>query len=64
MEGRDRAAEFNENYRRAGNIIKFLVVNHVISAFDAFFTIKLKNTKLETKSKLVGEESISLIWHF
>ena len=64
MEGRDRAAEFNENYRQAGNIIKFLVVNHVISAFDAFFTIKLKNTKLETKSKLVGEESISLIWHF
>lgn len=64
IEGRDRAYEFNENYRQAGNILKFLVVNHVISAFDAFFTVKLKNSRLETQANLVGEESVSLIWHF
>ncbi len=64
IEGRDRAYEFNENYRQAGNILKFLVVNHVISAFDAFFTVKLKNSRLETQTNLVGEESVSLIWHF
>lgn len=64
IEGRDRAAQFNQNYRNAGNIIKFLVVNHVISAFDAFFTVKLKNIRLETQPKLIGEESVSLIFHF
>lgn len=64
IEGRDRAYEFNENYRQAGNILKFLVVNHVISAFDAFFTVKLKNSRLETQANLVGEDSVSLIWHF
>jgi hypothetical protein len=64
IEGRDRAYEFNENYRQAGNILKFLVVNHVISAFDAFFTVKLKNSRLETQANLVVEESVSLIWHF
>lgn len=64
IEGRDRAYEFNENYRQAGNILKFLVVNHVISAFDAFFTVKLKNSRFETQANLIGEESVSLIWHF
>jgi hypothetical protein len=64
IEGRDRAEEFNSNYRQAGNILKFLVVNHVISAFDAFFTVKLKNSRLETSANLLQEESFSLTWHF
>jgi len=64
IEGRNRAYEFNQNYRKAGNILKFLVVNHVISAFDAFFTVKLKNSRIETQANLIGEEAVSLIWHF
>lgn len=64
IEGRDQAERFNENYRRAGNILNLLVVNHVISAFDAFFTVKLKNSRLETQANLIGDESVSLIWHF
>ena len=64
MEGRDRSAQFNQNYRNAGNILKFLLVNHVISAFDAFFTVKLKNSRLETQTSFIAGESFSLIWHF
>lgn len=64
IEGRNRAYEFNQNYRKAGNILQFLVVNHVISAFDAFFTVKLKNSRIETQATMIGEESVSLIWHF
>ncbi len=64
IEGRNRAEEFNDNYRQAGNILKFLVVNHVVSAFDAFFTVKLKNSRIETQANMIGDDQVSLIWHF
>ena len=63
-EGRDRAAEFNENYRVAGNILKLIVVNHVVSAFDAFFTVQLKNSRIETNTNLLRLEQFSVTWHF
>ncbi len=64
IEGKNRAFEFNDDYRKAGNIVKLLIVNHVISAFDALLSGKLKNYKLETSTNLIGEESFSLTWHF
>ncbi|MDZ7805512.1 MAG: DUF5683 domain-containing protein [Gracilimonas sp.] len=63
-EGRDRAAEFNNNYRVAGNILKLIVVNHVVSAFDAFFTVQLKNSRIETQTNLMRLEQFSVTWHF
>lgn len=62
--GRDRAEEFNQNYRQAGNILKFLLVNHVVSAFDAYFTVQLKNSRIETQANLLKAESFSVTWHF
>lgn len=64
IEGRDRAEEFNNNYRNAGNIIKLVMVNHVVSAFDAFFTVKLKNSRLEPSANLLRPDSFSLTLHF
>lgn len=65
IEGRDRAEEFNNNYRQAGNILKLLVVNHVISAFDAFFTVKLKNSRIETEANMMSlNNTVSVRWHF
>ncbi|HET8864399.1 MAG TPA: hypothetical protein VFM80_01795 [Gracilimonas sp.] len=63
-EGRDRAEEFNQNYRVAGNILKLLLVNHVVSAFDALFTIQLKNSRIKTETNLLKMEQFSLTWHF
>ncbi len=63
-EGRDRAHEFNETYRTAGNILKLLLVNHVVSAFDALFTVQLKNSRIETNTNLMKLEPFSLTWHF
>ncbi len=64
IEGRDRAEEFNNNYRQAGNILKLILVNHVVSAFDAFFTVKLKNSRIETQANLLRPDSFSVIFHF
>lgn len=45
--------QFNDSYRLAGNMLKLAVVNHVISAFDAFFTVKLKQHKLKANATLL-----------
>ena len=63
-EGRNRAQEFNQNYRAAGNILKLLVVNHIVSAFDALFTVQLKNSRIETEANLMKLEQFSMTWHF
>lgn len=63
-EGRDRAEAFNDNYRIAGNFLKLLIVNHVVSAFDAFITVKLKNSRIETEANALSMEQLSLTWHF
>jgi hypothetical protein len=55
-EGRNRAQEFNQNYRVAGNILKLLVVNHIVSAFDALFTVQLKKSRIETETNLMKLE--------
>lgn len=64
VEGRDRAEEFNQNYRIAGNMLKLLVLNHVVSAFDAFFTVQLKNSRIETQTNLMSFQQFSVTWHF
>lgn len=64
IEGRDRADEFNNNYRQAGNILKLIMVNHIVSAFDAYFTVKLKNSKIDTQANILRTEALSVIWHF
>jgi len=64
IEGRDRADEFNNNYRQAGNILKLIMVNHIVSAFDAYFTVKLKNSRIDTQANILRTEALSVIWHF
>lgn len=63
-QGRDRAEQFNDNYRKAGNILKLLLVNHVVSAFDALFTVQLNNSRIETNANMLSMEQFSLTWHF
>ena len=62
--GAERADRFNNNYRRAGNILNLLVINHVVSAFDALFSVKLKNAKLQASADMMRADSFSLTLHF
>lgn len=45
--GRNQAAEFNDHYRFSKNMLSLLILNHFISAFDAYFTIRLQNREIE-----------------
>lgn len=58
-------ARFNDSYRLSSNLVMLIMANHVISAFDAYFTIKLRQHRLETtgimNSSMTG---MQLTWHF
>ncbi len=64
LQGASRADQFNTNYRRAGNILNLLVINHVVSAFDALFSVKLKNAQLQASADMMRADSFSLTLHF
>ena len=65
IEGRDRAEEFNNQYRDAGNVLKLLLVNHMISAFDAYFSAKLAQSRLQMETgSVLSERAVALVWHF
>lgn len=65
VRGSQLAENFNDSYRIAGNMISLLLINHFLSAFDAFLTVKLKNARLETNTNLMNpQETFSVKFHF
>lgn len=59
------ANDFNDSYRLAGNMVSFLILNHIVSAFDAYLTVKIKNQKLETETNLLNpHRTFTLKFHF
>jgi len=64
FEGRDRAEQFNDNFRRADNIFALLIVNHVVSAFDAFFTVRLRQHRMQAKAGVLPGEQLQFTYRF
>ena len=64
FEGRDRAQQFNDNFRRADNFLALLIANHVVSAFDAFFTVRLSQYNLQAKAGVMPGEQFQLTYRF
>lgn len=64
FEGRDRAEQFNDNFRRADNIFALLIVNHVVSAFDAFFTVRLRQHRMQAKAGVLPGEQLQITYRF
>jgi hypothetical protein len=64
FEGRDRAEQFNDNFRRADNIFALLIVNHIVSAFDAFFTVRLRQHRMQAKAGVLPGEQLQITYRF
>ncbi len=65
MQGSTLAEKFNNSYRLAGNMITLIILNHIVSAFDAFLTVKIKNNRLKANSNLLDpRRTFSLKFHF
>ena len=62
--GADKAEQYEDKYRLAGNMMSLLILNHIVSAFDAFLTVKLKNSRFDADAKLLGTETFTLRYNF
>lgn len=56
---------FNSAYQLANNMVSALLLNHLVSAFDAYFTIKLREHRLETSARAdYFGNHLQLTWRF
>jgi hypothetical protein len=62
--GRDQAAEFNDHYRFSKNMLSLLILNHFISAFDAYFTVRLQNRQIEAGTSGIPGMQFRLTYRF
>lgn len=63
-DGATMADEFNSDYRRSNTFLSILIANHVLSAFDAYFTLKLKQNRLQATSSILPGKQITLTYSF
>jgi len=63
-EGRDQAEEFNDNFRFSNNMLSLLILNHFVSAFDAYFTVRFRNRHIETSFGGTPASQFRLTYHF
>lgn len=62
--GSSLAEQFNDNYRLAGNMLSLLILNHIVSAFDAFLTVKVKNNHLKAEANPMRLNTFSIKYNF
>lgn len=60
LDGSLQADRFNNQYRAASNWISLLIVNHIISAFDGYFTAKVAGNKLQLQAPMARNELFTL----
>ncbi|MFO7798849.1 hypothetical protein [Rhodohalobacter sp.] len=58
------ADRFNSLYRTGRTFQMLLIVNHVASAFDALFTVQLKQNRIEATSSIVPGRQLSMTVRF
>jgi len=60
----DDADRFNNLYRTGRTFQMLLIANHVASAFDALFTVQLKQNRIEATSSIVPGRQLSMTVRF
>lgn len=63
-DGVQMSREFNDDFRTRRAFLSFLIVNHFISAFDAYFTISLKQNRLNATSTAIPGKQMVLNYRF
>lgn len=58
--GASLADDFNNDLRTSKNFTLILIANHVLSAFDSFFTFKLKQNRIQATTSMAPSRYIQL----
>jgi hypothetical protein len=60
----DMASSFNQDYRDSRIFTSIIIANHIISAFDSYFSFRLKQKDLQLSSSIAPGQQISLSYRF
>lgn len=63
-EAAQMAKQFNEDYRSSNMFASILIANHILSAFDAYFTFKVKQNRLQATSSILPGKQLTLKYRF
>lgn len=63
-DGVQMSRDFNDDFRTRRTFISLLIVNHFISAFDAYFTISLKQNRINATSTAIPGKQFVLNYNF
>lgn len=63
-QGVQMSRNFNDDFRTRRAFLSLLIVNHFISAFDAYFTISLKQNRLNVASTAIPGEQLIFTYRF
>lgn len=63
-EGVDRSYLFNNDFRKGNRFLSLLIANHFISAFDAYFTLSLKQNRVNLTPSLYPGEQVYVRYRF
>ncbi|MEX0686673.1 MAG: DUF5683 domain-containing protein [Balneolales bacterium] len=60
----DIGYHFNNNFRTAGHMMTLLVVNHFVSAFDAYITHMMRNNSIQASASMRNGPEFRLTYNF
>jgi hypothetical protein len=63
-DGARKAQQFNDDFRISNYFISLLIANHVISAFDAYFTVRTKQRRLQASSSIIPGQQFVINYRF
>jgi len=58
LQGAKMANEYNNKFRMATNVLTITIINHFVSAFDAFITTKLRTRNLHVETNGLGAKLV------
>lgn len=64
LKGARLADDFNDHYRTASRMVSLLIVNHIISAFDAYFTVKIGNNEINAEAGNSMQRMTRIVYSF
>lgn len=62
--GVDMSYRFNQDFRISNHFLSLLIVNHVVSAFDAYFTVKVKQNRVRATSSMLPGRQVVIHYNF
>lgn len=60
----DMASAFNQDYRDSRLFASLLIANHILSAFDSYFSFRLKQKDLQMSSSIALGKQLSFTYRF